>query len=72
MNNIDRYSFILLIVLGVVIIGQWISISYVNTECMNLYDTVYFFLFGNCYHLNNIDVTRSESGNPITEVIVNY
>ena len=71
MNNFDRCSLILLIALGVVMIGQWINIS-ITAECGELCDTVNRFLFGNCYHLNKIDVTRSESGNPITEIIVNY
>ena len=71
MNNIDRCSLILLIALGVVMVGQWIDISN-NLNCIELCDTVNRFLFGNSYYLNKIDVTRSESGNPITEIIVNY
>jgi hypothetical protein len=69
MNNYDQWMLILLITLGVVMIGQWLDIF--NT-CVELCDDVNRFLFGNSYHLNKIDQTRSESGNPITEIIVNY
>lgn len=70
MNNYDQCALILLIILGIVMIGQWIDI-FDNLNCIGLCDTITSFFFGD-YCLNKIDATRSESGNPITEIIVNY